>query len=462
MTDLPLSEFRRQARRVAEWNADFLERVESLPVRARSEPGTVLAALAPEAPEEGRGFDDLMREFDELIVPALTHWAHPSFFGYFPAGGSGPGALGEMLAAVLNTNAMVWQASPAGTELELAVTGWLGRLLGLPHEVGVINDTASSSTMYALAAARARVYPDAEERGLFGAPRGRVYASEEAHSSVEKAARAVGLGKPRPVRTRANLSMCPVALAEAMRKDAERGDRAVAVVATLGTTSTAAIDPIAGIARAARGFGAWVHADAAYGGVAAMVPAVRRRFAGWEDVDSVVVNPHKWLFTPIDCSVLFCRNPDDLRRAFSVRPEYLEGRRAAQGDLTDYGLALGRRFRSLKLWLTLSCFGRSGLVERLAGHMEWCRSLEGWIDAEEGWERVASSPLATTVFRRRGDDAGNFAILEYVNDSGRAFITHTRVGGRVALRVAIGNIRTERRHVEELWELLREAAREVG
>lgn len=463
------------ARRVADWNADYLERVEEFPVLSGVSPGSVLAKLPDFPPEIGRELDELLQEFERVIVPALTHWAHPGFFGYFPAAGSAAGALGEMIAAVLNSNAMVWRSSPAGTELELVATGWLGRLLGLTEGIGVINDTASSSTMYALAAARARAYPEAEEAGLFGARPGRVYASEEAHSSVEKAARVAGLGKPVRIATRSDLGMSTDALHHAMDRDLACGTKPLAVVATLGTTSTAAMDPIGEIAEIAEEHGAWLHVDAAYGGVAAMLPELHSYFRGWERADSVVVNPHKWLFTPMDCSVLFCRRPVELARAFSIRPEYLNApeperrggvreRAAADGpaDLMDYGLSLGRRFRALKLWLVLNSFGRAGLVAALRSHIAMCRRLEDWIDAEADWERVASSPLATTAFRWRGGDRDNLRILAHVNGSGRAFVIHTLVGGRVALRAAVGNVRTRPEHVEELWRLLKEGAELVS
>ena len=496
MPDLPPDELRRLVRKAAEWSADYLEGVERHSVLARAEPGSVGSLIPRSPPEVGEPLDDALADFDEWIVPALTHWAHPGFFGYFPAGGSGAGVVGEMLASALNANAMVWHSSPACTELELAVTDWLRQLLGLGDGMGIINDTASSSTLYALTAARDRAYPEAAARGLFAEPEGRVYTSAEAHSSVEKATRTVGLGVPRKIPADVNFRMRVDHLRDAIDRDVERGVRPVAVVVTLGTTSTAALDPVREIAEVVAETGAWLHVDAAYGGVAAIMPELRPLFAGWERADSVVVNPHKWLFTPLDCSVLFFRSPADIRRAFSIRPEVLRaprggrpasaevgvGRTAGRDqrpgdaddgqatDLMDYGISLGRRFRSLKLWFVLRHFGREGLVETLRSHVAMCRELECWIDQEPGWERLAQSPLATTAFRWVGDgeakgreaiDDANFAILEHVNRSGKAFITHTAVHGRIALRAAVGNVRTKSSHVEELWRLLRQGADSV-
>ena len=511
--DLPPDELRRLVRRAAEWSADYLQGVEQRSVLPKAEPGSVRRMIPRNPPDVGESLDTALADFEEWIVPGITHWAHPGFFGYFPSGGSGAGVIGEILASALNANAMVWRSSPAGTELELAVTDWLRQLLGLSAGIGIINDTASSSTMYALTAARDRAYPDVSALGLFGECRGRVYTSVEAHSSVDKAARTVGLGAAEKIAVDGDLRMRVDLLREAIARDVSRGVRPVAVVVTLGTTSTASLDPVREAAAVAAEAGAWLHVDAAYGGVAAIVPELRPLFRGWELADSVVVNPHKWLFTPLDCSVLFCRRPADLRRAFSIRPEVLtapRGKRRVGGiagagpqvrennavdgpggadrslaqdtgsvpdvgegpptDLMDYGISLGRRFRSLKLWLVLRYFGREGLVEVLRSHVAMCRDLEAWIDAEPGWERFSRSPLATTVFRWVGDgthggeavNEANFHVLEYVNDSGRAFITHTVIDGRVALRVAVGNVRTTKAHVEDLWRLLREGADSLG
>ena len=428
------------------------------------------AGLPREGPERPESLDDALRDFREIVLPGITHWNHPGFFGYFSISGSGPGILGEMITAALNVNAMVWRSSPAATELEEVAADWLRRWLGLPAAFdGVINDTASSSTLHALAAAREVAYPEVRADGLFGAQRGRIYASEQAHSSVEKAVVALGFGRGgfRTVPTDDAYRMDPDALRDAVRDDVDAGVRPVAVVATLGTTSTSSIDPVARIADVAEEFGLWLHVDAAYGGPAAIVPELRPLFGGWERADSIVVNPHKWLFTPVDCSLLYCRRPDDLVRAFSIVPEYLRSGNVDEvRNLMDYGVALGRRFRSLKLWLVMRAFGREGIVSRLREHVALARGFAEWVEAAEGWALVAPVPLGTVAFRRvvpdldpSAVDALNHRILDRVNATGEVFLTHTAVDGRVALRLSVGNIRTRAEHVERAWALLREAAR---
>lgn len=476
--DMPTAEFRRLARETAEWIADYMDGVGDMPVFPDVQPGDLRRALPEAAPLEGESMDRVLADFRELVVPGLNHWNHPGFFGYFSITASGPGVLGEILAAALNVNAMVWRSSPAATELEDVTTAWLRMLLGLPEAFeGVINDTASSSSLYGLAAAREVAYPEAHAAGLFGMPRGRVYASEHAHSSIEKAVLTLGLGQDgfRTISCDADFRMDPDALRRALDEDLAAGIRPVAIVATLGTTSSASIDPVAEIAAISKEYGVWLHVDAAYGGPAAIVPEFRPHFAGWEHGDSIVVNPHKWLFTPIDCSVLYCRRPDALVRAFSIVPEYLTS--AEQGEsrsLMDYGVSLGRRFRSLKLWFVLRYFGREGIEARLRDHVRIAQELATWVEATEGWEVTAPVHLGLTTFRftpsgSDGEpldgataDALNHAILERVNASGEAFLTHTVLDGRTVLRVSIGNIKTTREHVARVWALLRQAAADVS
>jgi len=471
-SDLTPEEFRRLARETSDWIADYLVEVGGIRVFPDVEPGDVRGRLPASAPEAGESMDMVLEDFRRIVVPGLNHWNHPAFFGYFSISASGPGILGEMLTAALNVNAMVWHSSPAATELEDATTDWLRQLLGLPEPFeGVINDTASSSTMYALAAAREVAYPEAREHGLFGLPPGRVYASEQAHSSVEKGVLTIGFGREgfSPIRTDADYRMDPAALREAIETDLAAGVRPVAVVATLGTTSSSAIDPVAEIVEIAREFGLWLHVDAAYGGPAAIVPELREHFSGWGEADSIVVNPHKWLFTPIDCSVLYCRRPADLRRAFSIVPEYLTSAdRGAVRNLMDYGVSLGRRFRALKLWFVLRHFGRAGLIAEIGRHVALARDFEGWIRESDDWEVSAPVPLATVAYRfapgwgdPAAEDAANLRIMERVNDSGKAFISHTVLGERTVLRLAIGNLKTTAEHVAIAWDALRaEGARE--
>ncbi|MGD8320317.1 MAG: pyridoxal-dependent decarboxylase [Gemmatimonadota bacterium] len=473
MGDLPVEEFRRLAHEVADWIADYLEGVADLPVfPAGVQPGDLRRALPSSPPARGEPMDDALRDFEQLVMPGVTHWNHPSFFAYFAITGSGPGILGEMLAAALNVNAMVWRSSPAATELEEVALDWLRQLVELPEDFeGVINDTASTSTLYALAAARERAYPGSRERGLWGEPLGRVYASEHAHSSVEKSVLALGFGKVgfRAIPADETFRMRPDALAEALAEDVAAGIRPVAVVPTLGTTSTTSLDPVEELGRLARRHGAWLHVDAAYGGPAAMVPEVRRAFRGWEEADSIVLNPHKWLFTPVDCSVLYCRHPEVLVRAFSLVPAYLETPEQDRvRNLMDYGVALGRRFRALKLWFVMRAFGREGLVDRIRAHMALAQRFASWVDEAPGWERVAPVPLGLVVFRYAPDgvsgtdlDVLNEAIIEGANGTGEIFVGPTRLDGRLVIRLAIGNLKTTEAHLERAWALLREVAARV-
>ncbi|HSG06718.1 MAG TPA: pyridoxal-dependent decarboxylase [Longimicrobiales bacterium] len=470
---MPPEEFRRLAHEAADWIAEYLTRVDELPVLARVAPGDVRGALPVSAPERGEPLDDALADFRDIIVPGTTHWNHPAFFGYFSITGSAPGILGEMLAAALNVNHMVWRSGPAGTELEEVTLDWLRQLVGLPEGFdGAINDTASTSTMYALAAARERAYPESRSAGLWGQRPGRVYASEQTHSSVEKAVLALGFGKVgyRAISTDEDFRMRPDALRTALKEDAAAGIKAVAVVPTLGTTSTSSVDPVGEIIPIAKEFGAWVHVDAAYGGPAAIVPEIAALFRGWEKADSIVINPHKWLFTPVDCSVLYCRDPGALVNAFSIIPDYL--RTAETGktrDLMDYGVALGRRFRSLKLWFVLRYFGREGIIANIRAHVRLARTLARWVEDEDGWILEAPVPLALVCLRfaptgldGEAADALNQRILDEVNASGEAFLTSTRLRGRLVLRVAVGNLKTTEAHVARAWELLRAAATRAG
>jgi aromatic-L-amino-acid decarboxylase len=469
--DMPRTELEAAFRAVGRWISDYLTDPSGYPVLARVGPGDLLDRLPPEMPLEGESFPEIFQGFQELVLPGITHWNHPGFFAYFSITGSAPGVLGEMLASALNVNAMVWRSSPAGTELEQGVLAWLRRLLGLPEAFdGTINDTASSSTLYALAAAREAGLPQVGEDGLAGAPRCRFYASDQAHSSVDKAVITLGFGRRgvRKIPTDDGFRMVPGELRRAVEEDLAAGVVPLGVVATLGTTSTTSLDPVEEIGAIAREKGLWLHVDAAYGGPAAACPELRPLFKGWERADSVVVNPHKWLFTPIDCSVLWVREPEVLRRAFSLTPEYLttpEGGEAR--NLMDYGVALGRRFRSLKLWFVLRYFGAEGIRARIRRHVEMAREMAAWVDEEEDWKRVAPVPFSTLVFRYEPEgssgpelDAMNRRIMDRVNESGEFFLSHTVLHGRFCLRVALGNLRTRREDVARCWELLRDAARD--
>jgi aromatic-L-amino-acid/L-tryptophan decarboxylase len=466
-------ELRAALEQAAEWCASYLDRVGDLPVLARVEPGEIAAALPEHAPAAGEPLADILADVDRILIPGITHWNHPGFMAYFGISGSPPGILGETIAATLNVNAMLWRTSPAATELEERVLRWVAELIGLPAAwFGEITDTASASTMYALAAAREAAGLDIRTRGMAGRsdlPPLRMYTSDQAHSSVEKACIALGLGQEglHKIPSDAAYRMHADLLAEAVAADVAAGVRPLAVVATVGTTSTTSIDPIAEIADVAARHDMWLHVDAAYGGSAAVVPEMRGVMDGCERADSVVVNPHKWLFTPVDCSLLYTRRPHDLKAAFSLVPAYLTTPEdGGVTNLMDYGLSLGRRFRSLKLWMVIRAYGADGLAGLISGHIELARRLAAAVDAEAGWELLAPVPFSTVCFRFHPagvDDEGelrrlNEAIIEHVNAEGRAFVSHTDLGGRYAIRVAIGNMATEAEHVDAAWELMREAA----
>ena len=432
--------FREDGAAALEWAARYLERVGELPVLAQVEPGDVRSRLPPSPPERGEPFADVLRDLDEVILPGITHWQSPRFFAYFAVSAAEPGILAELLAATLNSVAFIWRTSPASTELEALTLDWTAQLLGLPagwH--GHIEDTASTSTIAALAAAR-------EETG--GSV---VVCSEEAHSSVERAARLLGLGTRK----------VPVDDEFRLRPDALDLTDAAALVATVGTTSTASVDPVPAIADACEAAGVWLHVDAAYAGSAWVCPELRWSQAGVDRADSLVVNAHKWLFTPMDCSLLWTRSPEALRSAFSLVPEYLRTSDEAE-SLSDYGPALGRRFRSLKLWAVLRCYGREGLQERIRRAVELAAAFERWVEETPGWEVCAPRHFSLVCFRRSGSDEENEALLERVNASGELFLSHTRLNGRYVLRLAIGNERTGEDDVQRAWTALRRAAGEVA
>jgi len=472
-SDMPPEEFRRFGHQLVEWIADYLAGIERYPVLARVRPGEVRYRLPAHPPVEGEPFEAILRDFERIILPGITHWNHPGFMAYFAITGSGPGILGELLAAALNVNAMLWRTSPAATELEQVVLDWLRQMLGLPPEFeGVIYDTASISSLCALAAAREAVGLSVREEGLAGRvelPRLRLYTSEEAHSSIEKGAIVLGLGQAgvRKIPTDEAFRMDVKALQRAIEEDRAAGWRPFCVVATVGTTSTTSSDPVAEIARVCDRYGLWLHVDAAYAGAAAIVPEFRHLLDGCERADSLVVNPHKWLFTPIDLSAFYCRRMDVLRRAFSLVPEYLRTEEDEVRNFMDYGPQLGRRFRALKLWMVIRYFGQEGLAARIREHIRLAQQFAAWVDADPDFERLAPTPLSTVCFRARPRgwalseadlDRFNEALLEAVNATGECFLSHTRVRGRLALRLAIGNVRTSERHVRRAWDLLRAQA----
>ena len=417
-----------------DWVASYLERVRDLPVLAQVEPGAIRAALPASPPDEPEPFAAVLRDLDGVLLPGLTHWQSPRFFAYFATTGSEPGVLAELLIAGLNQVGILWRTSPALQELEEVTLDWLAQLLGLPAGLhGHIEDTASTSTLVALAAAR-----------VTRPGRRVVVCSEHAHSSVDKAAKLLEL----------ELRKTPADDAFRLRPDALDLDGACAVVATIGTTSSTSVDPVPEIAERCAAEGVWLHVDAAYAGAAAVCPELRDRFAGWERADSVVVNPHKWLGVPMDCSTLWTPHPDAFRDAFSLVPEYL---RVAEdvASLSEYSQVLGRRFRALKLWTVLRCYGRSGLQERIREAVSLAERFEQWVEADPDWEVVAPRPFSVVCFRFRGSDESNERLLERVNATGEIFISHTRLDDRYVLRLAIGSFRTTEDDVRLAWDVLR-------
>jgi aromatic-L-amino-acid/L-tryptophan decarboxylase len=463
-------EFQHAASLVVERIAAFLDNPERWRVLPDVRPGDIRHALPDTPPVLGESFDAILADFDRIIMPGTTHWNHPGFMAYFATSASAAGVLAEALIAMVNVNAMVWRSGPAATELEEVTLDWLRQMIGLPAGFdGVINDTASSSTLYALAAAR-EMHADLRlrEEGLAGrpeVPRMRIYCSQEAHSSVDKAVITLGFGLSgvRHIPTDDTYRMDAGALQAAIEEDKRNGIRPLAVVATVGTTSTTAIDPVNEIADVCERENLWLHVDAAYGGSAAIIPEMRWVLDGSARAHSLVINPHKWMFVPIDCSVLYTTRPELLRGAFSLVPDYLVTAEAGVArNLMDYGVSLGRRFRALKLWFVLRYFGTNRMADHLRRHIALAKEFEDWVRADHAFEVLAPRNFSVVVFRFRPPhvagvelEALNTKILDAVNASGEVFLSHTKVRGQYAIRLAIGNLRTEHRHVARAWELIR-------
>jgi aromatic-L-amino-acid/L-tryptophan decarboxylase len=441
-TPRPLTDLRTDGHAAVDWAANYLERVGELPVLARVKPGEIRAALPASAPDEPEPFADVLRDLDEIILPGVTHWQHPRYFAYFATGSSEPAIVAELLAAALNSVSILWRTAPAATELEGVVLDWVAQLLGLPggwH--GHIEDSASIATMAALIAAR-------ETTG-----RDLVLCSEQAHSSVQKGARMTGM------------RLRKVAVDDRQRMltdDLSDLDRAAVIVATVGTTASTAVDDIDTIGRMCEPAGTWMHVDAAYAGSAMVCPEFRWAFAGIERADSLVVNAHKWMLTPQDCSLLWSRRPNDLRAAFSLTPEYLRTPDAEDAlSISEYGPALGRRFRALKLWAVLRCYGRSGLQQHIRHGVALARTFERWVDQEPGWEVAAPRDFSVVCFRHDGSDEHNERLMHAVNATGEIFISHAVLNGRLVLRLAIGHPSTTEADIARAWDLLGAQARRL-
>jgi aromatic-L-amino-acid decarboxylase len=456
-----VSDFQAAAHQAVDWAAAYLRDTRRYPVVPKVSPGDLADALPRSGPEHGESFEAILRDFDSKIIPAVTHWNHPGFLAYFACTGSTPAIIAEMLAAALNTNGLHWDTSPALVELEQVALGWLRDWMGVPADwFGIIYDTASVSSFHAICAAREMADPEARLNGASGNLV--LYASEQSHSSIEKGAIAAGVGQRnvRKIPADAEFRMRPEALAAAIAHDRAAGKKPFCVVATVGTTSTTSVDPVAAIADIAGQHGLWLHVDAAYAGAAAILPECRHILSGIERAHSLVMNPHKWLLTNIDLSAFYTRRPEILRRAFSLTPEYLRASEDARAvHLMDYGVPLGHRFRALKLWFILRYFGRERLQQILRSHMDWARRVADEIRSHARFEVVAPAPFSVVCFRYKGSDDDNRRILEQVNASGKYFISHTSLGGRYVLRLAIGNLGTSWEDVQGAWEMIREVVR---
>lgn len=466
--DMPADDFRHYGYQVVDWIADYFEHIGELPVLSQIEPNWLKDNIPESAPEKGEDFGDVLKDVDRLILPAVTNWNHPNFHGLFSTSTSSVGVFGEMLAAAFDMKAMLWRTSPASTELEDVVLDWLRQMLGLPdHFEGIIYDTASVSTMHAIAAARERANLNIREQGMSGRddlPLLRVYCSEHVHSSIDKACITLGLGTHslRKIAVNERFEMIPEALAEAIDEDIDAGHLPICVIPTIGTTSSSSVDPVDAIADICEKHSIWLHVDSAYAGSAAILPEKREYFAGWERADSIVTNPHKWLFTPFDLSVLYCRDLEILKQAFSLVPEYLKTNdESTVKNGMDYGIQLGRRFRALKLWFVMRYFGREGLIDRISEHCRLAEMFASWVEDSPDFEMLAPVPFALVCFRACPDgtadiDALNERIMNEVNASGEAYLSHTKLNGNFTLRLSVGSIRVEEQHLKKVWDLLNE------
>jgi aromatic-L-amino-acid/L-tryptophan decarboxylase len=464
--DMPAEDFRRHGYAIVDFIADYFERIEEFPVLSQIEPDSLKNNLPCSAPDQGEDFGDIFGDVEKLILPAVTHWNHPSFHGLFSTSTSSVGVFGEMISAAFDMKAMLWRTSPASTELEDVVLDWLRQMMDLPDNFeGIIYDTASVSTMHAIAAAREKAGLNIREEGMSGRtdlPLLRVYCSEHVHSSIDKAVITLGMGTRSLCKIACNerFEMIPEALADAIDEDIEEGYLPICVIPTVGTTSTSSVDPVEAVADICEKYSLWLHVDTAYAGSTAIVPEFREYFKGCERADSIVVNPHKWLFTPFDLSVLYCKDLNVLKQAFSLVAEYLKtSDESTVKNGMDYGIQLGRRFRALKLWFVIRYFGREGLISRLREHCRLARLFASWVEDSPDFEMLAPVPFALVCFRACPSDvedlnALNERIMNEINASGDAYLSHTKLDGKFTLRLSVGSIRVEERHLRKVWSLL--------
>ena len=472
--DVPIAEFRKQLHELADWIADYREKIGERPISRNVQPGEILSQLDRDAPEIGTPFAKIFTDTNRVIVPGIAHWAHPQFMSYFGCTTTNPGILAEIITGALNVNAMTWRTAPAATELETLVLDWLRQWLQLPNEfTGVVYDTASISTMHALATAREQIAPNTRKLGLSGRdlPRFRIYTSDQAHSSIEKGAIALGIGEDNVQRvpSDAEFRLEVAALRAMVERDVAEKFKPLAVVATVGTTSTANVDPVPEIAKICREHKMWLHIDGAYGAGLALLPECKSITAGWNEADSIVVNPHKMLFVPLDFSALYMRDIGRLRRLFTLSPEYVHLRDPDNTEINymDYGVQLGRRFRALKAWVVWRAFGREGIAARIRDHLRLANLLVDWIKADKRFELAAPVVMPVVCFRFVAADKDkidilNSEIVERINASGRGYITQTKLRGRTVMRVGLGNILTTEQHLRNVWQLIQRTAGEIA
>ncbi len=473
MSDMPYEEFRKNGYKLVDWVADYLNNIEKYPPLSKVNPGDILKRIPKTPPTNGEDIENVLSDIDKILIDGITHWNHPGFMAYFNSTSSGPGILADLLSAAFNANGMLWKTSPAFTELERAMMNWFRQMVGLPDNFwGIIYDTASTSSMHAVAAAREQINLQIREKGMAGRndlPRLRLYCSEQAHNSIDKGALTLGIGLEgiRKIPVNDKFEMIPQKLEEAINEDKKNGWLPFIVVATVGTTSTTSVDPVEEIAEIAEKNNMWLHIDSAYAGVTAMIPEMKWITKGWNRADSIVINPHKWMFTPTDLSIFFTRKPDVLKRAFSLSAEYLKTNQDSEVEnLMDYGIQLGRRFRSLKLWFIIRYFGVEGLATRIKNHIELAKEFTNWIDNETDFERMAPVHFSTVCFRYNPgnlneDELNRFNenLLEKINQSDKIFLSHTKLNNKFVIRLTIGSIRHERKHIVDAWQLIKTLAR---